>query len=73
MSFDVYYGLDNKINPSLGYTKENCQVVCWWYNVSKQTFTNEEVLWLCKRVVSVSETQHAPDAEKMDETLGVIT
>jgi hypothetical protein len=41
----------DKIDPKLGYTKENCQVVTWWYNVAKQTFSDDELLEFCKKVV----------------------
>lgn len=41
----------DKIDPSGGYTKSNVQVVCWWYNASKQQFTDAEVLTLCEAVV----------------------
>ncbi len=34
----------DQINPQGGYTTDNVQVVAWWYNVSKQQFTDEEVL-----------------------------
>lgn len=46
----------DKINPKLGYTIDNTQFVCWWYNVSKQTFTDEEVLNLCKMVITHHQT-----------------
>lgn len=62
----------DKINPKLGYTENNCQVVSWWYNSSKQQFTDSEVLEFCKKVVSVSEKKHAQTAEKMDEIKQVI-
>lgn len=47
----------DKINPNLGYTKNNCAIVCWWYNVSKQRFTDEEVLKFCTALVENS-TKH---------------
>lgn len=40
----------DKIDPSKGYTVDNVQVVCWWYNCSKQRFSDEEVINLCKAV-----------------------
>lgn len=40
----------DKINPTKGYTKDNIQVVCWWYNSAKGRYTDEEVLELCKAV-----------------------
>lgn len=45
----------DKINPLKGYTKENSQVVCWWYNVSKQQFTDEQVIDLCRKVVETAD------------------
>jgi hypothetical protein len=42
----------DKIDPSKGYTKDNIQVVCWWYNSAKGRYTDEEVLELCKAVVN---------------------
>lgn len=42
----------DKIDPYKGYTPDNVQVVCWWYNVSKQQFTDAEVLEFCKRVTN---------------------
>ena len=41
----------DKIDPNGGYTKNNCQLVSWWYNVSKQQFTEEQVYQLCKQLV----------------------
>ena len=53
----------DKINPELGYTKDNCQIVCWWYNVSKQRFTDEEVIELCRKVVDFYDTNHVKIVE----------
>ena len=48
------YGLSlDKIDPEGDYTKENVQVVCWWYNAAKQRFSDEEVLSLCQKVVQM--------------------
>lgn len=44
----------DKIDPAKGYVKGNVQVVCWWYNLAKSTYTDEEVLELCKAVVKQS-------------------
>lgn len=41
----------DKIIPSLGYTKGNVQIVCWWYNVSKQYWTEEEVIIYAKKLI----------------------
>ena len=40
----------DKIDPSKGYTIDNVQIVCWWYNLAKATFTDQEVIELCKKV-----------------------
>ena len=64
----------DKIDPNAGYTKENCQVVCWWYNVTKQQFSGEEVLELCKAIVAVSsKTPPALNVENMDQIEKEIT
>lgn len=41
----------DKIDPCKGCTKDNCQIVCWWYNVSKQRFTEEMMDNLCRLYV----------------------
>ena len=41
----------DRINPKGGYVKGNIQIVCFWYNVAKLNFSDEEVLDLCKKVV----------------------
>lgn len=42
----------DKIDPTKGYTKDNVQVVCWWYNLSKSNFSDQTVLELCKKLVN---------------------
>lgn len=44
----------DKIDPRRGYTKDNVQVVCWWYNVAKQRFTDQEVIDLCRMVTKTA-------------------
>lgn len=41
----------DQIIPQAGYTPTNTQVVVWWHNACKQTFTDDEVLELCRRVI----------------------
>ena len=41
----------DKIDPMMGYTEDNIQIVCWWYNLAKSRLTDQEVLELCKAVV----------------------
>lgn len=45
----------DKIDPSGGYTKDNVQIVCWWYNCAKQRYTDDEVLQFCRAVVDSSD------------------
>jgi hypothetical protein len=42
----------DKIDPTKGYTKDNIQVVCWWYNSAKARYTDEQVLQLCMSVIN---------------------
>ena len=35
--------IDQKI-PGVGYTKENCQLVCWIYNISKCDWSHDDVM-----------------------------
>lgn len=41
----------DKIDPHKGYTRDNVRLVCWWYNVSKQQFSDEEVIRYCQLVI----------------------
>lgn len=41
----------DKINPHLPYTNENTRIVIWQYNSFKGELTDQEVLFICKRVV----------------------
>lgn len=38
----------DRIDPSIGYTKENTRVVCWWYNVMKHDWSDKEVVHFVK-------------------------
>ncbi len=51
----------DKIDSKKGYTKDNCQIVCWWYNVSKQDFKEERIIDLCRAVVNTFDTKAAQD------------
>jgi hypothetical protein len=42
----------DKIDPRKGYTKDNCRVICWWYNCAKQQHTDEVMLNMCKAVIN---------------------
>ena len=41
----------DRINPKLGYTEDNCQVVCWIYNRAKGNGTHKEVLILAEALM----------------------
>lgn len=34
----------DKIDPNKGYTKDNCRMVIWWYNLSKSVWSDEIVI-----------------------------
>lgn len=34
----------DKIDPNKGYTKDNCRIVIWWYNLSKSIWNDELVI-----------------------------
>jgi len=63
----------DKIDPYKGYTQDNCQVVCWWYNITKQQYTDEEVLSLCKTLVTFSDMSNAHSVPQMEEIEKEIT
>ena len=41
----------DRINNNIGYTKDNCQMVVWIYNCSKNNFTDKDLYKMCKAVV----------------------
>lgn len=47
--------LDQKI-PGNGYTPENAQIVCWWYNRLKGDLTDEETIQLIKQIQQIKFT-----------------
>ena len=38
----------DRIDPDKGYTKDNCQLVVWIYNLSKNRFTHEDLVQFCR-------------------------
>ncbi len=42
----------DRIDPTIGYIESNVQLVCWWYNVSKATWSDNTVLDFSIRVIS---------------------
>ena len=33
----------DRIDNTLGYTQENCRMVCWGYNLTKNNYTDRDV------------------------------
>lgn len=44
----------DKVDPTKGYTKDNVEVVCYLYNISKNKFTTEDVIEMAKGVLEKS-------------------
>lgn len=42
----------DKIDPSKGYTRDNCRVVVWIYNAAKSEFSDSDVLRMAMSVVT---------------------
>lgn len=42
----------DKIDPNKGYTKDNCRVVIWWYNLAKATWNDSDILGIVKQWMS---------------------
>lgn len=42
----------DRIDPSKGYTKDNCQIVCWAYNMAKSDWDHETVKRLAIAIAS---------------------
>lgn len=57
----------DKIDANKGYTKDNCEIVAWWYNCAKQTYSNKEVYDFCKMVVSTYDTNPVQNVERMEK------
>lgn len=64
LTFDMYQGRINtnisidKINPKLGYTKNNIQLVCMAVNQMKNDLSMNELLSLCKKVIEHNDKLH---------------
>lgn len=48
----------DRINPELGYTKNNIVLCCWRVNKMKAGYTTQDFMELCKDVVSFSSTKN---------------
>ena len=44
----------DRIDSEQGYTKTNCQLVCWAYNRAKSNMSDENMYKLCKGVVDTT-------------------
>jgi len=42
----------DRINAEKGYTNDNVQIVCTWYNLAKAQLTDDEMLKFCQSVVN---------------------
>ena len=42
----------DQVKPGGGYTKKNCQIVCWAYNAAKQTWDEETVATMAKALLN---------------------
>ena len=45
----------DRIDSSLGYTKQNCQIVCWAYNMAKSDWNHDVVQRLAQAIVDRKE------------------
>jgi hypothetical protein len=58
-SYSAFAASIDRIDPNQGYTKRNCQIVCWIYNRAKGNGTHNEVLILAEALMpSKSKAQH---------------
>lgn len=42
----------DRIDNSLGYTEDNCRLVCWMYNVAKNSYTDEDVMRMAQNLLA---------------------
>lgn len=52
----------DRINPAQGYTKSNCRIVAWMFNLAKNAYTDQDVLRLALAVVYRAVEQRQTDA-----------
>lgn len=58
----------DRINNDLGYTKNNCRLVIWWYNDTKGTLTDFDTWHFCNLVVNSSNMKHVLNAKETAKT-----
>lgn len=54
---DPYKPSVDKIDPTKGYTQDNCRVVSWIYNRTKGTWTDMDVYSFALQVVKLNESK----------------
>lgn len=47
---DIYTASMDRINPNIGYTKENCQIISVMANFAKNDFTDNDMKEFCKQI-----------------------
>lgn len=45
----------DRIDNSIGYTNENCRVVCWCFNAGKNHFVISDFILICQKVIENEE------------------
>jgi hypothetical protein len=58
-----YYPTVDKINPSKGYTKDNCRIVCWFVNRAKGTMSDSEFI-ACANLIAYMNPMPFEDVKK---------
>jgi len=48
----------DRIDNEKGYTKDNCQLVCWAYNRAKSSMTDVQLLELARRIVATADSKN---------------
>jgi len=51
----------DRIDPSKGYIKDNCRIVCIIYNFAKNMWTDKDVMILAESLVQGRKNKHAED------------
>lgn len=52
-SRDPFMATIDRIDPKMGYTKENCRMVCWIFNLAKSNWTDDVVRVMAKGLLNV--------------------
>lgn len=46
----------DRINPNIGYTKDNCQITSWMYNCGKNSYNEKTLYIICREFLNFSTT-----------------